>query len=402
MSRKCWILTVLIFSTVLLFQVGCQEETKAKKPAETQNTQALLPESPVLTDKAAPITKPLPEEIKETSTVTLAADANGPLPEIKMEKNIHDFGNVSPSSNNVCEFKFTNVGKGVLKILDVTKTCGCTPFTLEKKEYLPGESGTLKVSYNAAKTAGPVTRYLFMKTNDPANAKVELTIKATITLKIDYEPKKITFSLNDPNVTSPDIIISSSDGQPFSITGFKSQQTDAITANYDLSKEDKRFVLKPKVDASKLTEGLRGTIDIDLTHPEARKIAIPFEVLPQFNVTPPSLLLFDAKPQTPVIREMWILNNYGRDFEIESVHSEKGLVKVLKQEKVDKRFKLELEITPPVSDEIIKFSDTIMVKIKDGKELKVTCNGFYAKQARNQSSRPSEHEAPKSDLVKPE
>jgi len=49
------------------------------------------------------------------------------------EQPIHDFGMVAPGSVQTCEFNFKNEGIGKLVINDVSKTCGCTVFTLEKK-----------------------------------------------------------------------------------------------------------------------------------------------------------------------------------------------------------------------------------------------------------------------------
>ncbi len=78
-----------------------------------------------------------------------------PVPRITFEKVIYDFGEIGPETNSLCEFKFTNTGNGILKITEVEKTCGCTPFTLAKKEYAPGESGVLKVEYQSNQKPGP-------------------------------------------------------------------------------------------------------------------------------------------------------------------------------------------------------------------------------------------------------
>ena len=88
---------------------------------------------------------------------------------------------------------------------------------------------------------------------------------------------------------------------------------------------------------------------------------------------------------------MWVLNNYDKGFEIESVSSVKGFVKLLSQEKVPNeqgvatRYKLDLEITPPpVVDKARAFSDILWINIKDSEKLEISCRGFYA---RNSDSR---------------
>ena len=263
-------------------------------------------------------------------------------PAITFEKVVHDFGNIGPGSESVCEFKFTNTGSKLLKIARVRKTCGCTPYELAKKQYEPGESGTLKVRYKASTRPGPVTKTLTVYSNDWVNSEVGLTIKAKISQRISYLPKSIDFLLNKENAGCPEITIKSLDGKSFSIAGLKAKwrsgsMEGGITADYDPSEEAKEFVLQPKVDMEKLQQGVSGYVEITLTHPESDTVAIPFKVLPKFKITPPSLIIYKAEPGVPVTREVWVLSHYDEDFEIESISTRRGGMKVLTQAKIDSR-----------------------------------------------------------------
>ncbi|HEY5504744.1 MAG TPA: DUF1573 domain-containing protein, partial [Sedimentisphaerales bacterium] len=128
-----------------------------------------------------------------------AAEPNGPSPKIVFEQTIHDFGPIAPGSANVCKFKFKNEGAGVLKISDVTKTCGCTVPTLEKKEYAPREEGAIDVIYNADRASGPKLRHLYVLSNDKDNPRVELTINASVAQKIVYNPEKLDYTIKGEN-----------------------------------------------------------------------------------------------------------------------------------------------------------------------------------------------------------
>jgi len=59
------------------------------------------------------------------------------LPRISFEKTVFDLGDVGPGTKNECEFIFTNTGRRLLKIGNISRTCGCTVFQLDKKEYAP-------------------------------------------------------------------------------------------------------------------------------------------------------------------------------------------------------------------------------------------------------------------------
>ena len=369
MRRSFIILVISVFGVLMFLQVGCEQQGK--------ETQTLKVEEPK--EKEQPLKAEEPKE-KEAVKKTAEVKVTGSKPQIEFEGLIHDFGKVGPSSQNIYGFKFSNIGNETLKITDVTKTCGCTPFTLEKKEYAPGESGELKVKYNAGSAAGMVTRNLYVYSNDKDNEKVQLTLKAEIIEKVTHTPQRLNLSLNEENAGCPDIVIESLDGKEFSIKRFKST-ADCIAADFDPSVSATKFVLKPKVDVEKLKRGINGRIDINLTHPQCNNIMINFEALQRFKSTPPSIIAFNSEPNVPIERKIYILSNYNDDFEIASVKSEKGLIKVLSQQKDGNRYMIEVQINPPAVEKNESFfKDVLSVNIKDGETLNITCRGFYVKK----------------------
>ena len=303
-----------------------------------------------------------------------------PVPRITFEKVIHDFGKIGPETSSLCEFKFTNTGDGILKITEVEKTCGCTPFTLAKKEYAPGESGTLQVRYYSDKQSGEATKQLFVYSNDEARPKVALAIKANIVAKVDHGPKKLELSFREKNAGCPKITLASLDNQPFSIRHFKST-ADCITADFNPSMKATRFVLQPIVDMVKLEQTLNGRIEIELTHPEYKVVTIGVHALPRFSVSPRPIVVREARQNNTVTRKVRIQNNYKDYFELESVHSKKGIVKVLSSQKLSDGYELELNITPPAQrGRASHFTDVVVLKMKDGRSLEIPCNGFYPRQ----------------------
>lgn len=358
MRRRFIILAIGVLSILIFSQIGCEEQAKEKQ----QPLKAEQPKEKEAVQKTAPV------------------KVTGSGPQIKFEGVIHDFGKVAPGSQSIYGFKFSNIGNETLRIINVTKTCGCTPFTLEKKEYAPGESGELKVRHNAGSGAGMVTRNLSVYTNDKDNEKIQLTLRAEIVEKVTHTPHRLNLSLKEENAGCPDIVIESLDGKEFSIKRFKST-ADCITADFDPSAKATKFVLKPKVDIEKLKAGLNGRIDISLTHPQCSSMTINFEALQRFKSTPPSIIAFNSEPNVPIKRTIYILSNYDDDFEVESVKSERGLLEVLSQHKDDKRYVIEIQINPPaVENNETFFKDVLSVNIEGGGMLNITCRGFYAKK----------------------
>ena len=316
----------------------------------------------------------------KTAAEANAAEPNGPPPKLIFEQPTQDFGSVAPGSSNPCKFKFANKGPGVLKISDVTKTCGCTVFTLDKKEYAPGEQGVIDAMYNADKGNGIRTRHLYVMSNDPVDPRIELTIKATIAQKIAYEPEKLEYAIRGEKAGIVDLTLRSVDDQNFAITSFGST-TDAISADFDPNKKGVKFVLKTKISMQKAGSVTSGQIEIKTSHPECPTINVPFSILPRLKVDPPAINILNAEGGKAVEREVWLLNNYNEEFEIASATSKEGIIKVTGQEKVGTRYKFKLSIVPPTTENPGKmFTDTFTITTKDGEKVEVACRGFYQRK----------------------
>lgn len=354
--KRNYLISALVLSSVLLFQLGCQE-------------QATLIEKPTTTPEAAVVATP---QKAEAAPVGL----DKATPKITFENIVYDFGKIGlGAKRKIAEFKFTNTGDGLLRIEKVEKCCGVVT-KLDKTEYAPGESGVLKAEYQASRP-GLDRKILYVKSNDKTKPRIALTLKAEVVSKIAIAPKRLKLFLGEDNAGCSKIVVSSLDNQPFTITGFKST-ADCITADVDSSVEATKFILEPKVDMEKLNNNLKGHVDISLTHQEEKTAEILFDVLPKFTIIPPLILAFNAEPQKPIVRRISVLNNYGGNFEIESALSKDNTVKVLSREKIRNGYQLELEITPPPAEDNTRFSDVFVVKIKGEDELRLVCRGFYA------------------------
>jgi hypothetical protein len=321
--------------------------------------------------------EPAVEPSAETEPAPEATEPNGPPPKIVFEQPVHDFGLVAPDSVQDCVFNFKNEGPGVLKIKDISKTCGCTVFELEKREYAPGEKGVLKVQYHADRGAGARSRHLYVFSNDPVNEKVELTIKATVAQKIVFEPDRLEYKLKGEGAGQAKLTIRSLDGQQFTITKFDAT-SGAVIADFDSAQKDANFVFMTKIDPSKMGASTVGRIEIGLTHPETSSIIVPFSVLSRFRVDPPAINVLNAVPGEKMQRELWLLDNYDEDFEIDSAASAQGIIKVISIEKLGNRYKIIIEIMPPEKQNNARmFNDTLTLTTKDGEKINVTCRGFY-------------------------
>jgi hypothetical protein len=375
-----WVVLLLVAGLVVTLS-GCQGQTGgAKEPMAQPQSEGTVEVSEIGSDD---------QMTPAQDDAALAAEG----PRITLEETAHDFGEIGPGTSHEAEFKFTNTGNAPLIVTQVRSCCGVvTKGVKNGQRYAPGRSGVLEIEYQAAVLPGDMKRNLYIYCNDPTQSLVPLTVQAKIMRRIEVEPRSLKLFLKRENAGAGDIKLKSLDGRPFAIKDFRAT-ANTITAEFDPEIEATEFVLDPKADMEKLERNLRGQIRITLTHPETKEVALLYDVLPEFTVTPPQIMLFDLQPGKTVRREIWILGNYKEDFEIESVSSQKGYLELAESEKVKgsartvtpgvlddrvvTRYQLAVDITPPAEKTGTVLSDELHIKIADGETVRITCRGFY-------------------------
>ena len=99
------------------------------------------------------------------------------LPAIQFNSLVHDYGTIYQNGDGVCYFQFSNTGKADLQLSNVTSSCGCTIPEWPKDPIPPGNSATIKVSYNTSRI-GSINKNIFVDSN--VGEKVTLTIKGNV------------------------------------------------------------------------------------------------------------------------------------------------------------------------------------------------------------------------------
>jgi hypothetical protein len=345
-------LCLLAVLALLAALAGCQKQQESQ-PAMTQVEPVVSAES----ELAAP-SEPEPEPVQAPTTEATEA------PKIAFGALVYDFGDVGPGTRQTGRFEFVNDGGGPLEITEVKRCCGVVArLADDKKVYAPGERGAVNVQYSASSRPTSWTRNIYVSSNDPANPRVSLTIKARIVSKVDYKPQSVRLSLVEEEPVLPDITLISIDDKPFSVKSLTSTNR-CITAEVDPNAEATQFVLPLDVDVAKLDGRASGTIGLVLTHPECARLLIPFTVVTKYRAIPSQIYLFDAVPEQPVTRNLSVLSELDPEFEIESIETETGFVKVVNRQKTANGYALELEITPPPrKGELRVYADRLHVHV---------------------------------------
>lgn len=91
------------------------------------------------------------------------------------------------------KIEFMNDGDAVLKISKIETSCGCTMAKLKKMTYLPGEKGTVRITFNTKGYRGPTRKYITFYLTDATPPSVRVTMVVNVHQNIEITPRFVSF-----------------------------------------------------------------------------------------------------------------------------------------------------------------------------------------------------------------
>ena len=114
------------------------------------------------------------------SPLTAKKDADKvAMPEIEINNDSFDFGEIRQDESINAEFLLKNVGDAPLLIRSAKGSCGCTVPEWPKEAIQAGEDAIIKVVFNSGKKKGKQNKTVTLVTNAIPSVKV-LTIKGMV------------------------------------------------------------------------------------------------------------------------------------------------------------------------------------------------------------------------------
>jgi hypothetical protein len=104
-----------------------------------------------------------------------------------------DFGVMGPGSNGSHEFVIKNVGNDALKLTLGASTCKCTLGSLKNDELAPGESTSVELEWTISGDKSTFEQSAELRTNDPFQPAILLTVTGLVIREIEFDPKQIPF-----------------------------------------------------------------------------------------------------------------------------------------------------------------------------------------------------------------
>ncbi|OIN60147.1 DUF1573 domain-containing protein [Arsenicibacter rosenii] len=104
---------------------------------------------------------------------------------LKFTKETHDFGKVEQGKPVTYVFTFKNTGTDPVVISDAQASCGCTKPSWTKEPVMPGKTGTVSATYNAA-AMGPFNKSVTVMSNGET-PNIVLYLKGEVVSKEEAE-----------------------------------------------------------------------------------------------------------------------------------------------------------------------------------------------------------------------
>lgn len=106
-------------------------------------------------------------------------------PQIIIETNAFEFGDVVNGIIVSKEIEIKNTGSTTLLIDEISTSCGCTTAEINEKSILPGSSSILLVKFDSGahgpELEGLLKREIFITSNDPASPEIIIEFTANVT-----------------------------------------------------------------------------------------------------------------------------------------------------------------------------------------------------------------------------
>jgi hypothetical protein len=181
-------------------------------------------ERPNLTDEA--FFEQIHEEVAENPLKGSEAGVVPPVvtdlsnkPKIAVENEHFDMGVIANDRPTTQRLSISNEGAGLLRISQVTTTCGCTTGEIEKKELKPGEKTDLEVTIYPNQIRGFYTRKtLTIQSNDPVRSSLNIPVEARIDPEFYLEPTKLEFgSVEKGEVREATVVLRQAGKKPIKV-----------------------------------------------------------------------------------------------------------------------------------------------------------------------------------------
>lgn len=125
-----------------------------------------------------------------------------PKGKIEILEHVYDFGYMRQGAAFCHNYIIKNVGKGVLNVVKIDPTCGCTLVPIKKAFLEAGEKTDLHVTFKSGKYKGRIHKRIKVLSTDPENGLIDLYVKGIV----GENPKLVEIRGPDASFNNIDVV----------------------------------------------------------------------------------------------------------------------------------------------------------------------------------------------------
>lgn len=160
---------------------------------------ALVVATPLLIAFARGTKPETPESIVLAKRLRAERDALGPRPRIVVPQPVYDFGRMNPLTMGTHDFEIRNEGNAPLELTPGTTTCKCTLSKITRRAIPPGESGTVRLTWNSGRKHRVYSHGATIHTNDIFKETIDLRIEGTVHVLLATSPEELVLPRVEPD-----------------------------------------------------------------------------------------------------------------------------------------------------------------------------------------------------------
>ena len=313
----------------------------------------------------------IPEEAETPGALSDAVETPVPTrPKIRFAQPNYDFGEVEAGDEVEHTFLFENTGDDLLSIGEVLTSCGCTAALVTEKEVPPGGTGEIKATFQTQGFQGAVKKGLAVKSNDPENKIVRLTIGGKVVSEVSVEPGYLDWEILRPG-DSPrpkKLSIRFLKGRGLRLEKIQSESPSVVLTKK--SEDENRAVYSVALAENLPTGRFTGRITIRSNSERVPEVHVPFQGRVQGNVRviPHILSLGRVTPGKALTRHLSVSKTGEQGFTVQGVKATtQAIATEIHEEKEGERYGIQVTYTP--GKEIQgRIAERITILLNDGKE----------------------------------
>lgn len=198
-------------------------------------------------------------------------------PRLVVDRPSFDFGHIPQGNKLVHMFTLKNSGDSPLNIGQISTSCGCTAVIASSRVIPAGGAVEIKATFDSANFSGPVSKMIYVNTNDPKTPVYTLSMKGSVDEQVTVTPKQLNLGVIKIGTTREVAISIENRGQkPMNITDVKSSMTQ-VTAKVKKHRLEPGGATVIKVFITPRPEDrlLSCYLAISTDNPSKREITVP-------------------------------------------------------------------------------------------------------------------------------